>query len=346
MAMLAALCAISPRERLVCMHVEHGLRPAEESLGDADFVRYFCMTNGIEFKVKHIPPGKIAALARRKGIGIEAAARFYRHRALRKEAGQSEKDVLILLAHTRDDLLETVLMRILRGSGPAGLAAMQSIVTMPEKRGRIIRPLLGVTREDVICYLKAKNIAWREDSTNTDEKYLRNRIRHKLVPLLNDSFPSWKTSLHALSQTQSLTAEFISKEASKLIKWEFYPNSSRKGAKAQRTQSCCSKSLSGSSRPLKCGSFFLYTEEINFFAQPQIIREEAIFIGINALCDSVPSCKSPSKSIRRSVVRQFCEGSVNAADLGSVKIRREKGNITISTAKKEFFECGISRLLK
>ncbi|MCL2211852.1 MAG: hypothetical protein FWB95_08020, partial [Treponema sp.] len=142
-----------------------------------------------------------------------------------------------------------------------------------------------------------------------------------------------------------------------LIKWEFYPNSSRKGAKAQRTQSCCSKSLSGSSRPLKCGSFFLYTEEIIFFAQPQIIREEAVFIGINTLIPSSSSAYKiaasappretlPNKSIKRSVVRKFCEGSVNAADLGPVKIRRDKGEITLYKAEKDFFECGISRLLK
>jgi len=309
MAMLAALCAVSPRECLVCMHVEHGLRPAEESLGDAGFVRDFCSANNIEYRVKHFPPGKIAAFAQRKGIGIEAAARFYRHKALRKEARHLGKNVLILMAHTKDDLLETALMRVLRGSGPAGLAAI------PEKRGRILRPLLGAAREDVICYLKAKNLSWREDSTNIDEKFLRNRIRRQLIPLLNDAFPSWKTNLHALAQTQSLTAEFISNETNKHIKWIEKESS-------------------------------LLTNETIFFAQSQIIREEAVFIGINALCDSVPSCESPSKSIRRSVVRRFCEGSVNAADLGPVKIRREKGNITLSGVKKDFFECGISRLLK
>ncbi|MCL2196659.1 MAG: tRNA lysidine(34) synthetase TilS [Treponema sp.] len=313
MAMLAALCAAGLRERLVCMHVEHGLRPAEESRGDADFVRNFCKTNEIECKVKHIPQGKIAAFAQRKGIGIEAAARFYRHRALRYEAGQLGKNTLILLAHTKDDLLETVLMRILRGSGPSGLAAM------PEKRGQILRPILGASREDVIRYLKAKNITWREDSTNTDEKFLRNRIRRRLVPLLNDAFPSWKTNLHALAQTQSLTAEFISKEADKYIKW-------------------IEK------------EFSLSTEDANFFAQPQIVREEAVFQAINTLLPSASSAPPReillNLSIKRSVVRHFCEGSVNAADLGPVKIRRERENITISTAKKDFFECGISRLLK
>jgi len=313
MAMLAALRAVSPRERLVCMHIEHGLRPAEESCADADFVRDFCTANNIEYRVKHIPPGKIATFAQRKGIGIEAAARFYRHRALRKEAGQLGKDALILLAHTKDDLLETVLMRILRGSGPAGLSAMTV------KRGRILRPLLGITREDVISYLKAKNLTWREDSTNADEKFLRNRIRRKLIPLLNDSFPSWKTNLFALAQTQSLTAEFIGKEAGSHINWEEEGTTRRKSSKT------------------------LFTDEANFFAQPQIIREEALFQAIDIALLGAKNMRS----VKRAVVRRFCEGSLNAADLGSVKVRREKGNITISAAPvKDFFECGISRLLK
>jgi len=305
MAMLATLCAVCSRERLVCMHVEHALRPAEESLGDADFVRDFCKANKIECIVKHIPPGKIASFAKRKGTGIEAAARFYRHRALYGEAKRLGKDTQIFLAHTKDDLLETALMRILRGSGPAGLAAI------PEKRSRILRPMLGVTRDEVIGYLKAKNISWREDSTNTDEKFLRNRIRRKLIPLLNDSFPSWKTGISSLAETQSLAADFIGDEAEKAVIWE----------EKDKT---------------------LFTDESNFFSQSRIIREEAVFSGINALFPSV----SGSRSIKRSVVRRFCEGSLKAADLGIAKIRREKGKIAVYGAKNDFFECGISRLLK
>ena len=328
MAMLASLCAVNLKEKLFCVHIEHGIRPAEESCGDADFVRDFCKTNGVECIVKHIPPGKIAETAKRKGIGIEAAARYFRHRALSKAARRIAREtscakVFILLAHTKDDLLETALMRVLRGAGPAGLAAM------PQRRRKIIRPLLAVTRADVIDYLKEKNTVWREDSTNSDIKFLRNRIRHQLVPLLNESFSSWKGGLAALAETQSLAAELISREAEQRIIWKknFFTTNH-----TNHTNQC-----------EQGGKGFISAEEKNFFEQPQIIREEAVFQAINSL---VPARKALQvKSIRRAVVRRFCESKVNAADLGPVRIKRENGAISISKMKKEYFERGFSRLM-
>ena len=326
---------------IFCLHVEHGLRPANESCGDADFVRDFCQTKGIECRVEHIPPGKIASYAKRKGIGIAASARYFRHKSLYKEAARLGENTLILLAHTKDDLLETVLMRILRGSGSAGLSAM------PIRRGRIFRPMISVTRAEIIDYLTAKNISWREDSTNSDTKYLRNRIRHKLVPLLNESFPSWNTGVEAMAQTQAMTADFIAKEAETRIKWEVNPEISHRDTEAQRTQS------------KKEG--LIYTDEENFFKQPVIIREEAIYQGLNSLFSlralralrrTFGSRSAPprenflNKSIKRSVIRRFCEGTVNAADLGSARLKRENGQILLSLANKEFFECGVSRLIK
>ena len=340
MALLVSLCAVIPKEKFICIHIEHGLRPAEESMGDAEFVREFCTANGVECRVRHIKPGKIAGTAKRKGIGIEAAARYFRHRALSKEAkrieglnadGDASSGVnpFILLAHTKDDLLETVLMRVLRGVGPAGLAAMRSV------SGRIMRPLLSMNRSDVIDYLKAKNISWREDSTNNDTQFLRNKIRHRLAPLLSESFSSWKKGVAALAQTQSLAAEFIGKEAEQRIKWEFFVKTSRQDAKTQSSQR-------------KKEIEYVSTDEVVFFKQPQIIREEAIFNAINILFSSFASLRGnpTAKSVRRAVVRRFCEGKVNAADLGSVRVKRGNGKITLSKADKKHFERGFSRLIQ
>jgi len=323
MALLTALLALRDsgvigKDALFCLHVEHGIRPAEESQGDAEFVREFCKSNGIECKIENIPPGKAVDLARKKGIGIEAAARFFRHRAFSKEASRLGEKTIILLAHTKDDLLETALMRILRGAGSAGLSAM------PVKRGRLLRPLLKMTRADVVEYLKAKNISWREDSTNADEKYLRNRIRRSLIPLLNDTFPSWKSGVFNMAQTQSLTAEFIASEAIARVKWH---EISRNGL----------KNSAGGKFPVS-----VFTEAKNFFAQEQIIREEAVFLAIDEL---LKNRKNP-RPVKRAVVRRFCAGVVNAADLGHVKISREGEKIILSRAQKEFFESGISRLLR
>jgi len=320
MAMLTALCAVKREIPLYCLHVEHGLRPAEESLGDAEAVRAFCEKQGIECKIVRIPPGKITALARRKGLGIEAAARFFRHRALSKEAARLGGNTVILLAHTKDDLLETALMRVLRGCGPAGLSAM------PVKRGRILRPILSMTRADVIAYLETKKITWREDSTNVDEKFLRNRIRLRLIPVLNESFPSWKTALFGMAQTQSLVADFLIEEARKIK-----PRSSRSFTEEDEKTPCSSV--------VNSSSFSIDAEK--FFAQPQIVREEALFLAIDRLL----SGKTSSVPVKRSVVRRFCSGAA-AADLGPVSVRRKGGEILLSRACKDGSETGFSLLIK
>jgi len=337
MALLATLHSLRSggiigKDSLFCLHVEHGLRPAEESQGDAEFVREFCKSNGIDCSIENIPPGKITALARRRGIGIEAAARYFRHRALLKEANRLGDKTLILLAHTKNDLLETALMRILRGAGSAGLSAM------PAKHGRLIRPLLKMTRADVVEYLKTKNINWREDSTNTDEKYLRNRIRRTLIPLLNESFPSWESGIFNMAETQSLTAAFIASEANTRIKWN---NCKPQGLQNGGRESRMSHNALRDSETDKF-SVSVFTEAKNFFAQEQIIREEAVF---QAIDDLLKSKKNP-RPIKRAIVRRFCAGTVTAADLGPVKIKHEEEIIILSLSQKEYFEKGVSRLLR
>jgi len=349
MAMLTALCSLfpTPDSRFSVLHVEHGLRPEEESGGDAEFVSAFCKERGIACRVSRIPPGRIAAYAKRKGAGIEAAARFFRHKALRSEVSLLKKharlgehaegagftretslEVRVLTAHTRDDLFETVLMRVLRGCGPAGLAGIaesreQRTVNkeqLTEDKAKIVRPLMALSRADVIAYLKAKGISWREDATNADERFLRNRIRRRLVPLLDEAFPSWKAGVTAMAQTQALAAEFIADEARRLIVWD-----------------------AGSRIPTP----YLSTDEKNFFLQPLIVREEAVFQAIDLL---LRKAKNP-RSIKRAVVRRFClsaviEDGVKAADFGTVTARREGGKILLARKRKEFFERGVSTLVR
>jgi len=308
MAMLAVLCAVVPKDRIFCLHIEHGLRPAPESRGDAEHVCSFCEKNGIDCRVESVAPGKIESFARRKGTGIEAAARHFRRRLLFRHAARLEKEsgskIRVLIAHTKDDALELSLMRVLRGAGPAGLASM------PVSRGRILRPMLNVSRTDIVQYLTEKNIPWREDSTNTDEKFLRNRVRRRLVPLLNEFFPNWKNGLSALASTQSLVAEYFSKNAQKNITWES-----------------------------TAGGFV--TDEENFFSVGKIIREEAVFSAIDKL-----STGESARSIKRSVIRRFCSGSSNAADLGPFTLKREGGKVVLSPNNMEFYEKGFSLLIK
>ena len=303
-AMLVALAALKEQGQsfeLRCIHVEHGIRARAESRGDAEFVRSLCSKLQVPCRVVSVKPGKVAETARKRGIGIEAAARLYRQRAWRREAEALEEaklgPVRVLVAHTADDMLETVLMRILRGAGASGLAAM------PASRGRILRPLLALGRQDVLRYLAEKEVPWREDSTNVDIRYLRNRVRHRLVPELARSFPKWRVALSSLAQTQTLAAEFIVSEANRRVEWRSVPG-----------------------KPALC------TDEAGFFAQPAIVREEALFQGIDALLAA--SGSELSRGVKRSTVRAFSQGNKSAADLGPVHLRLKNGIMVLSRHKK------------
>lgn len=317
--MLAAIAEIikarhaesfSRGEILRCLHIEHGIRTREESCGDAEYVRQFCSSIHVPCRVITIPRGKIAAIARKRGIGIEASARIFRHSALKREARQQEAEgrtVRILIAHTRSDKLETTLMRMLRGSGPEGLASM------PQIRGRIIRPLLRLERGDVLRYLRAKNILWREDASNQDERFERNRVRRSLVPVLNEKFSGWQTSLDALSHTQRLVAEFIREECLRRVSWQL----NYEGV--------------------------YYTDAAAFFSQPVIIREEALFQGIDLLLKGgTVHCAA----VRRATVRRFCEGRQKTADFGLLRLVCGNGRIQLKKSKKHVYESGFSLLIK
>ena len=321
---------------LRCIHVEHGIRPEAESRGDADFVRGLCERLCVPCRVVAIPPGKIVAMAKRRGLGIEAAARLYRRRAFFREAARLDEARLdaagieaassaparVLTAHTADDALETTLMRILRGAGPSGLAAM------PASRGRLLRPLLALSRRDVLGYLAEKNISWREDSTNTDTAFLRNRIRHRLIPLLNETFPQWHGALASLAETQSRVADFLEHEARQRVTWEWGMGSGEWGVGNGEWGS-------GTEGEARCPfpvPGCLFTDSENFFAQPAIVREEALFQGIDMLLAAMPSASDLSSTVRRLNIRRFSEGSINAADLGPLHLRRDSQKITISTA--------------
>ncbi|MDR0555280.1 MAG: tRNA lysidine(34) synthetase TilS [Treponema sp.] len=322
-AMLVALSEPAREQglRLHCLHVEHGIRSAEESRGDAEAVRALCASLNIPCRVISIPPGKIARTAKNRRVGIEGAARLYRHAAWNREADRIGAGA-ILVAHTRDDLLETVLMRFLQGSGPAGLAAM------PVFRGRIVRPLLRVSRAQTLRYLLDRGIAFRIDSTNDNPAYLRNRIRRQLIPLLDEHFPYWRSGLEAAAQTQALTAAFLTEEAARRIPWE------------QR------------------GAEWSVSRE-RFFAEGEIVREEALFQVLDAIPrlpsddpDAPPSGRvgarrgSPDHPPRRTAIRRFSRAECRVLDLGTARIEDRGGLITVLPGKTRRGEAGFSLLIK
>jgi tRNA(Ile)-lysidine synthase len=315
-AMLAGLAALRRKQgfTLYCLHVEHGLRPAEESEGDAEAVRRLCKKLYLPCRIVHIARGRIVEAAGRWGTGIEAAARVFRHRVWLKESQRLGTE-RVLAAHTRDDVLELILMRFLRGSGPAGLAGI------PRERGCVLRPMLALGREDVLGYLEDSGIPYRTDSTNADTKYLRNRIRLKLIPQLNMLFPGWQKPVLSLAETQAMSASFLKAEAEKRVPWR----SGYLGIKTGAEVTAC-----------------LYVDSSVFFAEPGIIREEALFLAADKLAPQ----SGNEATLRRSVIRQFASEGTGAVDLGPLHLENRSGMVNIWKKGKYLTERGFSLLIK
>jgi len=171
-ALLSIMTTLAPAWRLTLhvLHVDHGLRA--DSARDAELVRALGARLGVPVDVERVQVGSGS---------VEAAARTARYEALERAADRIGA-TRIAVGHTADDQAETVLMRVLGGAGVRGLAAI------PPVRGRIIRPLLELRRQTLRDALTAAGLAWVEDPSNRDPKFLRNRIRHELLPLLAASY--------------------------------------------------------------------------------------------------------------------------------------------------------------
>ena len=170
-----------PGVSLHAAHLNHMLR-GEESARDAGAVAKIAEDWGIPFT-----PGTVdvLALAKAEKRSLEEAARLARYRFLREVAGGRR----IAVAHHADDQVETLLLHWLRGSGLAGM------VGMPPRQQDIIRPLLEITHAETVAYCEEYGITPLEDQSNRDPRFLRNRIRHELLPLLRELNPGIQHTL-------------------------------------------------------------------------------------------------------------------------------------------------------
>ena len=158
-------------------HYNHRLRPT--AVRDEDFVRDWCAGHGVPLAVGR---ADVAAFAKREGLSIEEAARTLRY-AFLEQTAQAEGCTLIATGHHAGDNAETVLMNLIRGCGLNGLTGI------PERRGAIVRPMLEAERAEIEAYLTRHNVLHVEDETNADLAYTRNRVRHQLLPLLEELNP-------------------------------------------------------------------------------------------------------------------------------------------------------------
>jgi tRNA(Ile)-lysidine synthase len=216
-ALLAALCDLRDAGRisLAACTVDHGIRAAAERRRDITFLRGLCSRLGVALHVARVPQGLLARRAAGERRSIEEVAREARRAELRR-AAHAAGCRLVALGHTQDDSLETILMGVLRGSGAQGLRGISA------RQGMFVRPILGCTRAEVEAFLAARGLGSRTDSTNADRGLLRNRVRAELVPVLDASFPGWRTGLSALARKSALAAAAIEGLAS-AVPWTSTP---------------------------------------------------------------------------------------------------------------------------
>jgi len=209
-ALLYGLLAIQPEFdlKLYVAHLNHKLRGAESD-EDERFAKKLAGRLKLKFFSKKID---VKGEAKRKKLGIEESAREIRYRYLENLAIQIKADK-IAFGHQADDQAETFLMRLLRGAGGAGLSGI------PPKRGKIIRPLIRIRREEIETFLKANQIPYRLDSSNYLTDYFRNKIRLSLLPKIKEEFnPKIVESLNRTADIISLLQEYIEKRCEQIVK--------------------------------------------------------------------------------------------------------------------------------
>ena len=184
----------SPQRLLAVAHLNHGLRGAEAE-EDAAFVEGTAEGMGLRCFSGKVD---VRELTRVRRLSIETAAREVRYRFL-AQAAREFGATTVAVGHTLDDQVETVLMRILRGAGLRGLRGMPTVRTL-EGNAVLVRPLLAVTRAEILAYVASHGLAYRTDSSNLEPRCLRNRVRLELLPLLERIAPGVRDRLAALAR--------------------------------------------------------------------------------------------------------------------------------------------------
>ncbi len=182
-------------------HLDHNVRPA--SAQDAAFVRELAAGWGLPFHTRRLSPAEIEAADNNLEAGLRRLRYGFFADVAASLAGSAPVAPTVAVAHNADDQAETILMHVLRGSGLPGLVGMQPITFLPVRVGendkiRIVRPLLDVQHTHILHYLNTHALAWREDATNQDLTFTRNRLRHQILPRLAEIYPNLTGALSRL----------------------------------------------------------------------------------------------------------------------------------------------------
>ncbi|HUH93517.1 MAG TPA: tRNA lysidine(34) synthetase TilS [Casimicrobiaceae bacterium] len=195
MALLDAACELAPGHRieLSAIHVHHGISPHADTW--AAFCAEQCAARGVALAIHRL------AIGNARGASLEARARKLRYERLRGANAD-----LVALAHHADDQAETLLLQLMRGAGPHGLAAMPAFTPGPPP---LLRPLLGLTRASLAAYARARHLSWIDDESNAEPRYARNFLRHEVVPRLRQRFPGYPATLLRAARHQAQAAALL-----------------------------------------------------------------------------------------------------------------------------------------
>lgn len=200
-AMLKLLRALAARGEMVLAGLAHLNHHVRGDAADAD--AGFCRDLAARLEIPAIVgDADVPALAARGRVSLEVAGREARQQFYR-EAMQSASATAVAVAHTRDDQAETILLRLTRGAGSAGLAGIAP------RRGPLVRPVLGATRNDLQSYLEQQGESWREDATNLDRSIPRNLVRHEILPALRAINAGADLALARAAELLRIDADFL-----------------------------------------------------------------------------------------------------------------------------------------
>tara|TARA_R110000782_G_scaffold20398_3_gene55092 strand:+ start:20737 stop:21870 length:1134 start_codon:yes stop_codon:yes gene_type:complete len=196
-----ALAGVRPAP--VIAHVIHDLRQRADAVADHDAARALAQTLGLDFATAEVP-------VRAAGGNLEATARRGRYDAL-ADLARTHGCRFVATAHHADDQLETVLMRLIRGSGPRGLGGIRAVRSLGDVS--VVRPMLGMNRSDAVRICRDAGWAWKEDASNRDESFLRNAIRARVIPEIKAIRPDAAERAAVTAEVCTMAADAIEREA-------------------------------------------------------------------------------------------------------------------------------------
>ncbi len=192
---------------IIAINIEHGIR-GEDSISDTNFVKNYCTKIGVPLLTYSVDA---VAYSKEHGLSLEQAGRILRYQIFNDAITQGKCDK-VATAHHQKDNFESVLFNLFRGSGLKGLAGIDQNFD-----DKIIRPLLSVSKQEILDYLSKNNIPYVIDQTNFDDKYTRNAIRLNILPEIEKVFPEAEKSVYRFSQIARLEDDYITEQTLKAL---------------------------------------------------------------------------------------------------------------------------------